>query len=134
MFNVLRMAGARIGDRHIHTGQVVGAKFEQHRESINLACGILGVTLLSLGLINSADAQLTARYNDKRIADAVNVVFTYIEGSFGALVMVCAGVGAILSSAFGQYRAALGLMVVALGSFTLRSFVGTFFNDRVIRG
>lgn len=59
----------------------------------------------------------------------INAIFTYLEGSFGALVMVCAGIGAIVSSAFGQYRAALGLLVVAVGAFVLRSLVGTFFND-----
>ena len=45
------------------------------------------------------------------------------------MVMVAAGIGAILSSAFGQYRAALGLLVVAVGAFILRSLLGTFFND-----
>lgn len=68
-------------------------------------------------------------YNDARIVEATNAVFTYLEGSFGALVMVIAGVGAILSAAFGQYRSALGLFVVAIGSFILRSIVSTFFND-----
>jgi hypothetical protein len=43
--------------------------------------------------------------------------------------MVSAGIGAIMSSAFGQYRAALSLLVVALGAFILRSVLSTFFND-----
>ena len=54
---------------------------------------------------------------------------TYLEGSFGALVMAAAGIGAIMSAAFGQFKASLSLMVVAVGAFILRSLMGTFFND-----
>ena len=46
--------------------------------------------------------------------------------------MVAAGLGTIISAAFGQYRAALALLVVAIGAFILRSLVTTFFNDRRI--
>ena len=88
----------------------------------------LGIALISAGLATNAEALVT-NYNDARIANSVNFILTYIEGTFGALVMVAAGIGAILSSAFGQYRAALGLLVVAVGSFILRSVLATFFND-----
>lgn len=95
---------------------------------------ILGIALLGLGMNSGVDAQgLTVTYNDTRIADSVNGILTYIEGSFGALVMISAGLGAIISSAFGQYRAALGLLVVAVGAFILRSLVSTFFNDTTLR-
>ena len=92
----------------------------------------LGVTLLTFGIQEGALAahpKHAIAYNDERLAGAVNAILTYIEGTFGAMVMVAAGIGAILSSAMGQYRAALGLLVVAVGAFILRSFVGTFFND-----
>ena len=95
----------------------------------------VGLGLLTIGLAHGVDAQGTTRtatYNDTRIASAVNVILAHIEGSFGALVMVAAGIGAILSSAFGNYRAALALLVVAVGSFILRSLIGTFFNDSSI--
>ena len=88
---------------------------------------VLGVALLSAGLVSESVAQAPA-YNDERIVNAVNKILIYLQGSFGALVMVCAGLGAIVSSAFGQYRAALGLLVVAVGAFILRSLMGTFFN------
>ena len=94
---------------------------------------VVGVALLGAGLALSADAQLTATYNDTRVSDSLNSILTYIEGTFGAMVMVAAGIGAILSSAFGQYRAALGLLVVAVGAFILRSLVSTFFNDTRIQ-
>jgi hypothetical protein len=71
-------------------------------------------------------------YNDTQIAQAVVAILTYIEGSFGALVMVTAGIAAILGAAFGQYRAALGCLVVAVGAFILRSVMSTFFNTQGI--
>ena len=67
-------------------------------------------------------------HNDGRICEAVGRVLQLLEGSFGALIMVCAGVAAIISAAFGGYRAAVSLLVVALGSFILRSLVGMWFN------
>jgi hypothetical protein len=47
--------------------------------------------------------------------------------------MAASGVGAIMSAAFGQYKAALSLMVVAVGAFILRSLISTFFNDMGIQ-
>ena len=93
---------------------------------------LLGVAVLSLGMIDGAEAR-NIKYNDQRVTESVNGVLTYLEGSVGALVMVACGIGAIMSSAFGQYRAALGLMVVAVGAFILRSLMSTFFNDAGIQ-
>ncbi|RMG40574.1 MAG: hypothetical protein D6719_10505 [Candidatus Dadabacteria bacterium] len=91
---------------------------------------LAGIVLLALGMCEYSTAQgLAAKYNDVRIAEAVNVIITYIEGSFGALIMVVSGIAAIMSAAFGQYRAALSLLVVAVGAFILRSIISTFFND-----
>lgn len=94
---------------------------------------VLGIALVTFGIYSGASAQLETTYNDQRLVNSVNAILTYIEGSFGALVMVAAGIGAILSSAFGQYRAALGLLVVAVGAFILRSIISTFFNDENIQ-
>jgi hypothetical protein len=95
----------------------------------------IGAVLLVSGLTVEAGAQAQlggytnkATYNDARVAEAADVILLYINGAFGALVMIACGVAAILSSAFGQYRAAMGLMVVAVGSFILRSLVNTWFN------
>ena len=111
------------------------------KEHIQMMLFVAGVILLSVGMVKGAIADSGDTvgndfegYNDDRIASAVTRIFTYLEGSFGVLVMVCAGLGAILSSAFGQYRAALGCLVVAVGAFILRSFVITFFNTSNIDG
>lgn len=96
----------------------------------------LGLSVLAFGLMGNAFAQNQglADYNDVRLTDALSLVFAYLEGTFGALVMVAAGIGAIMSAAFGQYRAALGMLVVAVGAFILRSVLDTFFNAQDIQG
>lgn len=101
------------------------------QKQIQLSLLALGVFFLGLG-VSTGTSAAQINYNDVRLAASVNAILTYIEGTFGAMVMVTAGISAILSSAFGQYRAALGLLVVAVGSFILRSLVGTFFNDQNI--
>ncbi len=119
---------------YLGLGQKVGAAFYAPSQSqAQVALFLIGIGLLSAGLVHGASAQIdVGNYNDQRIALAVNRIFTYLEGSFGALVMVAAGIGAIFASAFGQYKAALGLLVVAVGAFILRSLVSTFFNDQNI--
>ena len=107
--------------------EIANPRKESCHRSVLFACGVV---LLILGIASHGDAQgLTTHYNDQRFTNAANAILTYLEGSFGALVMACAGIGAILSAAFGQYRAALSLLVVSLGAFIIRSVISTFFND-----
>jgi hypothetical protein len=128
---------AKIKSANLGLCQRIGAMTSAPTEKqARVALFIMGVTVLSLGLAPEVIAQggfvggkTSATYNDVKIANAVNTIMTYLEGSFGALVMAAAGIGAILSAAFGQYKAALSLMVVAVGAFILRSLISTFFND-----
>ena len=123
----------KINGSYRHLGQVVGAaKFAPSETQGRVTLFALGIALLAVGLSVDASA-LATDYNDDRISNSVNAILTYLEGSFGALVMVTAGIAAILSSAFGQYRAALGALVVAVGAYILRSFMSTFFNDNNIQ-
>jgi hypothetical protein len=102
---------------------------------VQLGLFMLGITLIAAGLLADASAQAggtysrVAVYNDHRIAETVDILMAYINGAFGAMIMVIAGVGAIMSCAFGQYKAALGLLAVAVGAFVLRTLVATWFND-----
>jgi len=96
---------------------------------------LAGISMLAISLSLDATAQgnTSTKYNDAKVANAVNAIMTYLEGSFGALIMAASGIGAIMSAAFGQYKAALSLMVVAVGAFILRSIMSTFFNDENIQ-
>lgn len=67
-------------------------------------------------------------YDPGLVECAVSALFEVIEGAFGALVMVVAGLGAIVSAAMGAYRATVAMLVVAVGSFILRSLVTVFFG------
>jgi hypothetical protein len=131
---------SKIKSTHLDICQRVGAIAAAPTEKqARAALFILGVAVLSLGLSHEVIAQgigagkTTTTYNDVKIANAVNAIMAYLEGSFGALVMAAAGIGAILSASFGQFKAALSLMVVAVGAFILRSLMSTFFNDVGIR-
>ena len=88
--------------------------------------------MLTAGLADGSFANVTtvgAGYEHDRLNDAVRNLFELIEGSFGAIIMIASGLGAIVSAAFGAYRAAVGLLVVAVGAFILRALVALFFGD-----
>lgn len=70
-----------------------------------------------------------AQFNQGLIKGAVGNLFWLVEGAFGALIMVVAGLGAIIAAAMGAYRAAVGMLVVALGAFILRALVSLFFGQ-----
>jgi hypothetical protein len=122
----------KIKNAYVAVGQKVSAAMVAPTEKqARLALFVAGVAILGLGLSHDVIAadQGGTTYNDEKIANAVNAIMTYLEGSFGALIMAASGIGAIMSAAFGQYKAAFSLMAVAVGSFILRSLISTFFND-----
>lgn len=67
-------------------------------------------------------------YNDSLPRFATGNLFMLIEGAFGALIMVAAGLGALFAAAMGAYKMALTLLVVAVGAFILRALVSLFFG------
>ncbi len=73
-----------------------------------------------------------ASYDDNLVRNSVGNLFKLIEGAFGALVMVVAGLGAIIAAAMGAYRAAVGMLVVAVGAFILRALVSLFFGSEYV--
>lgn len=65
---------------------------------------------------------------DERISELTSRLFALIEGNAGALIVVLAGLAALISAAFGAYRAAVSLLLVTVGAFILRALVEIFFN------
>lgn len=102
------------------------------REHVQYIMLFIGIALVTLSLTSAAYAESFDNANFERLDNAIGIVLNLIEGRFGVLVMLCAGIGAIISSAFGQYRAALSLLVVALGAFILRTIITIFFNTEGI--
>jgi|GEM_PF-5496785 len=89
--------------------------------------GTAGSTPGSAGRIGSGSLSGPA-------ANAVNSVMTYVEGSTGALVMLVAGILAIVCLPLRRYRASAAFCTVALSCFVLRSLTSTSFNDTGIGG
>lgn len=94
---------------------------------------VVGVVLLTGGVVELSHAQTAsfseAAYNDELVRNAVAALFELIEGAFGALIMVVAGLGAIVAAAMGAYRLAVSMLVVAVGAFILRALVSLFFGE-----
>ncbi len=78
--------------------------------------------------INEAPQNLDADFDDTLIRNGTGNLFRLIEGAFGALIMVVAGIGAIIAAAVGNYKLAYALIVVAVGAFILRALVSLFFG------
>ncbi len=75
-----------------------------------------------------APEELDPNYDGELERYATGNLLRFIEGSFGALVMISAGIGAIVAGAFGAYKAAISLLFVAVGAFILRALVSLFFG------
>ena len=71
---------------------------------------------------------LDVPYDDALIRGSTGNLFAFIEGAFGALLTVVAGIAAIVAAVVGAYKAALALFVVAVGAFILRAYVSLFFG------
>lgn len=78
--------------------------------------------------VNEAPEVNDVPYDDTLQRNSVGNLFKFIEGAFGALVMTAAGIGAIVAASMGAYKAAVGILVVAIGAFILRAFVSLFFG------
>lgn len=93
--------------------------------AVNLATPILAFAQVCSGPSGSC---AEPNFDPELIQGAVGSLFMLIEGAFGALIMVVAGIGAIIAASMGAYRASLGMLVVAVGSFILRALVSLFFG------
>jgi hypothetical protein len=87
---------------------------------------LAGIGLIAAGAANVALAQ--GDIDDTSITRVIQILLgDLVEGSFGALIMIVAGLVAIIAAAMGAYRAAMAALVVAVGAFILRAFVSAFF-------
>ena len=131
MKRIMRKVGAKARSVSIKTYAHFEGFCEHHATKLLL---IMGVGLLAGGLTTLSQAGgpnvfTVPSFNDGLIRESVALLFALIEGAFGALIMVVAGLGAIVAAAMGAYRAAVGMLVVALGAFILRSLVSLFFGQ-----
>ena len=112
------------------------------KRNADVALFVVGMINLAHGLEALANAQFVnygfynsfkqPNFNDSDIRGAVGLIFQLIEGAFGALIMVIAGLMAIIAAAMGNYKSALSMLLVAVGSFILRSMVSLFFGTNFV--
>jgi type IV secretory pathway VirB2 component (pilin) len=92
------------------------------------AAKTLGVALVFMLATIQAQTTLEDCVKSQGFEGLVVFLYNALTGGFGALIMIVAGLGAILAAAFGQFKAALSALVVALGVFVLQIFIRAFFN------
>lgn len=90
---------------------------------------LLGLVILTAGSgLEAMSLPNNSEINTDRIDKAADKLLKAIQGPFGALIMIVAGIFAIVCAAMGSYKVALSLLVISLGAFILRSIIATFFN------
>lgn len=99
----------------------------------------VGVGTIAFGIMDAAMATYSPtviNYTCDSQTNVANVIMNYIEGSFGAVLMAFAGIGAICSATLAKRKSskklrllALGFFVIALGLFLSRAVIETYFND-----
>ena len=82
---------------------------------------------LSIVIYNLSITEFAFADGLKSAEFAISEICGHIMGSLGALLMATAGVGAVVSAAFGNLKASYGLIVVGVGAFTVSSFLSLYF-------
>ncbi len=97
-----------------------------HEHSNVLVAGC-GLCLLTVGMNDLASAQVEyigdRAYEVADNSDGQSNFYKLLSGSFGSLIMVVAGLGAMVSAAMGAYKAAVAMLVVAISAFCIRATV-----------
>lgn len=78
----------------------------------------------------AAQSQFTFS-NGNRLAMMTCDLLRLTEGNLGSLVMVCAGLGALIAAAGGNYKVGYSLLAVAVFAFTVRAGVLMFFDANI---
>ena len=99
----------------------------QQNRDYGIVIALFWIVSFSILFIISSGALADAATNHPLYSAACGRLLGLIEGSFGALITVGAGLGAIISSSVGGFRTAWTLLVVAVGAFILRAYVTLFF-------
>jgi len=119
---------------------ILGSSFGRNYESHLLFT--VGSLLLVAGLADiaaAADTTVTIVVQDYHpVPDAViwnatcNVI-EFMNGAFGGLMVTISGIIAIISAAFGAFKAASAMLITGGAAFILGDLVDVFFNLRDCR-
>ncbi len=79
-----------------------------------------GLALHIMGSPEESHAFASAKF-------AIEQLCGYMMGNLGALLMTTAGVGAIVSAAFGNFKASYSLIITGIGAFSVSSMLNLYF-------
>ena len=91
---------------------------------------IFGVILITSSLTNLAVASNGQAMDI--IKEQLCNIMELLEGPFGALMAIVAGLAAVVAASMGGYKLAVSCLVIACGSYIVRSLVLLFFGDSVL--
>lgn len=80
--------------------------------------------IICLALIITAPLDVFAL---ESVKFAIRELCQHIEGNLGGLLMVAAGVGGMISAAFGNMKALYSCIVTGIGAFTASSMLSLYF-------
>lgn len=86
----------------------------------------LGIALFLLALHASDDSYA---YDDAKYGKVCRNLLKELGGDFGSLLTAAAGLGAVVASAAGGFKIAWSLVVVAVGSYTLKTYQEIWFDE-----
>ena len=111
----------KLRENYFNLSLTVNSLIENNHVAVFLLVG----TLVLVSTTTNADAQ---GFDGKKYGELCKRVLETVEGKFGALLTAAAGLGALVASAAGGFRMAWSLVVVAVGSFTLRTYQEIWFS------
>lgn len=77
-----------------------------------------------------AGGGITSGYTGLKYGEVCSrILDMHADGGYGSLLATIAGIGAIISSAMGGFKAAWGLIIVAISSFILDAYRTLFFGN-----
>jgi hypothetical protein len=80
----------------------------------------IGLLMFTLGSAEESYAFESAKF-------AIRELCGHMMGNLGALLMTTAGVGAIVSAAFGNFKASYSLIITGVGAFAISSMLRFYF-------
>jgi hypothetical protein len=90
----------------------------------------------SISAAPSGEYSIRATYNDARIAESSDVILTFFNGAFGAIVMLLSALLGIVFLLLSSVKkipscriAALICFIIAIAFYVMRSMISTWFND-----
>ena len=95
---------------------------------------IIGCVILTAGLNMTVVAQQSSttpagsQSATGIIKDQLCKILELLEGPFGALITIVAGLAAVVAAAMGGYKLAMSCVVIACGSYIVGAFTDLFFD------